>query len=488
MNEKITLQSLADAFATANGVTKKFADAFFKQFFDIVVEGLEADGTVKVKGFGTFKLVEIAERESVSVSTGERFVIPGYKKVTFTPEEAFNAMLVDVRNVEESEETEETEEVGENVGIVEENVDESVEENVVETVEENVEETVEEDMKETIDELDELEERLSDTPDAPEEVERQNDEFSGIDLLISTPESIEGAKEDLWRAQNTAQTMQAKALQAVNAAREAKKEVLRLEQLIERLERNEEVEVVQPVSDAPVMPEAEPVSESVAEPAVYAVPAKEERAAVTVGALDSGKVVDMPWVEDKKEDTPADDTDMTDEGKSRGWLIALVVVLLCLCLGGGAYWYFLTHDGEKTSVAVEAMEEIEPLPVVAVDSLDSDSLVADSLIADSLVADSLKIDSVEADSVVPKAAVAESVKPVVKSVDKSVVKPIVKSATKPAVKPAERPKTYTMKNGDTLTKLARRFYGDASYAIDIINANNFSDPNNVHIGTVVILP
>ena len=50
------------------------------------------------------------------------------------------------------------------------------------------------------------------------------------------------------------------------------------------------------------------------------------------------------------------------------------------------------------------------------------------------------------------------------------------------------PKTYTMKVGDTLTKLARRFYGSPSYVVEIINANNFPDPNNVPVGAVVIMP
>ena len=50
------------------------------------------------------------------------------------------------------------------------------------------------------------------------------------------------------------------------------------------------------------------------------------------------------------------------------------------------------------------------------------------------------------------------------------------------------PGKYVLKEGETLTMLARRFYGSPDYVVDIINANNFSDPNNVHVGAIVVLP
>lgn len=58
---------------------------FTKTFFDIIIEGLEKDGIVKINGLGTFKAVEVANRTSVNVNTGERFEIKGHKKLTFLP-------------------------------------------------------------------------------------------------------------------------------------------------------------------------------------------------------------------------------------------------------------------------------------------------------------------------------------------------------------------------------------------------------------------
>ena len=88
MNEKLSFQHVSDALAQKAGVSKKVADIFTKAFFDTVVDAFYmGEESVKVKGLGTFKLVEVESRESVNVSNGERIVIPGYKKVSFTPED-----------------------------------------------------------------------------------------------------------------------------------------------------------------------------------------------------------------------------------------------------------------------------------------------------------------------------------------------------------------------------------------------------------------
>ena len=56
-------------------------------------EVLEKDKLVKIKGFGTFKLVDIDSRESVNINTGERFLIDGYKKMTFTPDASLRDLI-----------------------------------------------------------------------------------------------------------------------------------------------------------------------------------------------------------------------------------------------------------------------------------------------------------------------------------------------------------------------------------------------------------
>ena len=86
MNEKLTIQDLTDLLAAKHSMTKKDAEAFVREFFLLIEQALESDKTVKIKGLGTFKLVDVDSRESVNVNTGERFQIKGHTKVTFSPD------------------------------------------------------------------------------------------------------------------------------------------------------------------------------------------------------------------------------------------------------------------------------------------------------------------------------------------------------------------------------------------------------------------
>lgn len=93
MDKKILLQNLADSLSERTGMTKRKAENFVRSFFEITEEGLLSDGVVKVKGFGTTKVVKVNERESVNINTGERFQIEGHAKVTFTPDAPFKDLV-----------------------------------------------------------------------------------------------------------------------------------------------------------------------------------------------------------------------------------------------------------------------------------------------------------------------------------------------------------------------------------------------------------
>lgn len=83
---KITLQMLSEMMANNNGRSKSSAETFVRAFFTTLKDALQRDNLVKIKGFGTFKLVVVSARESVNVNTGERVNIAGYNKITFTPD------------------------------------------------------------------------------------------------------------------------------------------------------------------------------------------------------------------------------------------------------------------------------------------------------------------------------------------------------------------------------------------------------------------
>ena len=86
MNERLTIQDLIDLLAAKQGISKKDAEVFVKEFFLLIEQALEKDKNVKIKGLGTFKLIDVDSRESVNINTGERFQIKGHTKVSFSPD------------------------------------------------------------------------------------------------------------------------------------------------------------------------------------------------------------------------------------------------------------------------------------------------------------------------------------------------------------------------------------------------------------------
>lgn len=85
-NEKLTWMDLRKSIAQMAGTGEQVTGLFMDALIDAITEGLQKDGQVKIKGIGTFALKPMAARKSVNIATGEEFVIPGYNKLTFTPE------------------------------------------------------------------------------------------------------------------------------------------------------------------------------------------------------------------------------------------------------------------------------------------------------------------------------------------------------------------------------------------------------------------
>ena len=90
---KNDLHDIAKMLASKYGISVNEAKTFANTFIDLVNEGLQEDGLVKIKGFGTFKIVEVKDRESINVTTGERILIPGRSKVTFTPDSVMKELV-----------------------------------------------------------------------------------------------------------------------------------------------------------------------------------------------------------------------------------------------------------------------------------------------------------------------------------------------------------------------------------------------------------
>lgn len=90
---KVLTKDIAKALAEKKGLSYEEAEGYVNSFFSLVDDSLIPEKIVKIKGFGTFKLIEVRDRESVDVNTGERMVIDGHSKISFTPDSTFKDLV-----------------------------------------------------------------------------------------------------------------------------------------------------------------------------------------------------------------------------------------------------------------------------------------------------------------------------------------------------------------------------------------------------------
>ena len=195
---KLTIQEIAAVLQQKNGFDKREANSFVTTMFQIIQERLETDGIVKIKGLGTFKMIDVEARESVSVRTGERVVISGHAKVTFTPDATmkeivnrpfsqfetvvlnegveFSDLKEQVEDLDDDSRAEQEEDSVEleTEQLVEEPVDEVVSQFVEQPVEQSVEQLVEESVEPEIEQPAEPEIEQPAEPETEQSVEPEN--------------------------------------------------------------------------------------------------------------------------------------------------------------------------------------------------------------------------------------------------------------------------------------------------------------------------
>lgn len=119
MNNRLTIHELVTLLAEYTGKSREDAELFLKEFISIIVNNLYADKLVKVKGLGTFKVIQVDKRESIHVNTGERFLIPEHYKFSFLPDKDLKELVnkpfsffetTEINSTEDFSDMEETEE------------------------------------------------------------------------------------------------------------------------------------------------------------------------------------------------------------------------------------------------------------------------------------------------------------------------------------------------------------------------------------------
>ncbi|MBQ2587084.1 MAG: HU family DNA-binding protein [Bacteroidaceae bacterium] len=505
--QKLTAQNLSEAIAQQLGLSKKISDTFVRAFADTIIEGLFSDGVVKVKGLGTFKAVDVEARESVSVKTGERIIIPGFKKLSFTAEESLTERISSTEQQVQIEEQETKEEEASKkdyaapaAAFVSElpkdeepikgelpNEDEALKRNYAAPAAALVSElpkdeepikgelpTVEEknvvEEKEVIEETDVVEETnvVEETKVIEEPIENKEssldkliteeeqsykkfldslsdaelikylekkiteeepmDDFSGIDDVISTPESLNELKEKLKDAQSRcllAKENLQTAIEKVDVAKDALRAAetnmrtarvdyeslqattRKLEKLLNKLEKNLKTVVAEKAnSNEAKLVDKEPIAEAKPTPVPTPTPAPKEEKVVAP--------------EPAKEPKPVQPEAEENEGNQKNFLRPLIIGLVLLAAVVAAY-FFLRPNNQGENVEKTTKQ------------------------------------------VVPDSIPAQA-------------------------KPEKQYKIHVLERGEYLTKISIMYYGTKDSVDAILRLNNFENPDVIEPGTEIKLP
>lgn len=487
MNERLTIQDLIDLLAAKQGISKKDAEVFVKEFFLLIEQALEKDKNVKIKGLGTFKLIDVDSRESVNINTGERFQIKGHTKVSFSPDTS----LRDTINKPFAH----FETVVLNAGTVLEDTPVEMEGEEEDAV---LDDVAAEDM-------------------ATEEVVA--DDVATEDITTEDITTECSVNENVLSQDATVET-------AVSIADSPEEGAAKQEGPVESEVSAESEGVAE--SDAPAaavsIESVTPVeSEGVAEldaPAQREHAARMEEAHVTdsqdvvLDAVEEEKGASAFNAELKEDNNPA-----PKEKSVLSYLIAAIVVVLLLCGGILVSLYYpdfllsqSTEDENNTLLAAEQEVQPEIMYADSVGQKDSVQAAVKEVLPDTVV--NKKTRSAEVAVPVSKKKQREEVfaEKVNKSTPKTAPSTMSKAApsttaktTSPTTPKATSPTTYsddvnykivgtktnhTVKAGETLTRISLRYYGTKAMWPYIVKHNKgvIKNPDNVPYGTKIKIP
>ena len=216
MAKKIFNNDIARSMALAADVKEEEAELFIQHTSELIEEILQAEGVVEINDFGVFKTVDMGERESVSVSNGERIVIPGYKKITFS-EKTSKSQNAEAKSSAKTS-------TGKQI-VVESQKLESTPVTEPKSAKINEPEKV-------------VPAELEQTQPVHE---KPIDEFSGIDVLIATPEAMDDMSARIEKAESEKKDAEDRLCAALNQLQAAQSEVeaakIEAEKVLEKLSR-----------------------------------------------------------------------------------------------------------------------------------------------------------------------------------------------------------------------------------------------------------
>ena len=437
MNKKLTFPELAELLSVATNTSKRMSELFLRELFATIAQSLIEGDSVKVKGLGVFKVSDVSSRKSIDVNTGQAIEIAGHKKITFTPDksmaEAVNASFACFEAVV---------------------LDDDVTNEMIQEID------------------DEVAAPLADASSQGEAEELPAENAASAEEPIETVEVPEETAENTV----TPPPFIISQIESRSTAPEPEPE-----EEVEEPTVAVEPEPAEPVEESQPEPEvAEPESEDVViveEVPVEAAEAEESQPEPDGQETGVQPIADMPQEQpeaavDQQEDNSEElggEEDSYDEDKhrryrgrhrrhhSKSWyernsfgLGFMAGALTGIAFAVAALLYldnygYITITRNKIETVRPAKEEV----VEIVDSIDT---------------------RMAADTVASRTEAPE---------------------TEPA-KPADKPAvvTDTVRTGNFLSRMARRFYGNSHFWVYIYEENRakITNPNNVPEGTVVVIP
>ena len=501
MNDKITIQELVEFISGNQSTSKKEIEAFAKEFFKLIEDALQTERYVKIKGFGTFKLIEVDSRESINVNTGERFEIQGHNKVTFTPDatlkEVVNKPFAHFESVVLNDGV-----FFEEEPILDEETPVTEEEPIIEKEAPIIEEPIIEEEPSPIPLLQEEEVPSTDVvgPDTEETAPIIEEEEPIIEEevpIIEEPIIEEEPSRD-----------------AIHCVREEETPIIE--------EKEPTIEEAAPIIEDPIV-EEEPLSRDVAcsvreeetpiieeeEPIIEEeVPVIEEETPITKEETPkpTGFIAEsITHIENDLETNKRPESmignikntivnDFKQDTQGMKYFFGIVIFIILLCIAAIVFLYHPTlltdlmpqPKAEEETTTEEVIQEA-PTAMPA----DTVAIFTDS-IATSTVVDSI---APVAEVEVPAAKETVQEAPVVKEPIQE--KPVAKET--PATQTYSAKESYhivgtqsehTIKRGETLRIISEKYFGTRELATYIIehNKDNIPNPNNVSVGTKIKIP
>ena len=467
MNERLTIQDLIDLLAAKHSMTKKDAEAFVKEFFLLIEQALENEKTVKIKGLGTFKLVDVDSRESVNVNTGERFQIKGHTKVSFTPDtnlrDTINKPFAHFETVVLNEGTvlEDTpmEESDEEEGAVSDTETEMIDSEIAGNAnaggdiqkEIQLEEPVPTVEAVAVAEVPETDANETGQPETePELIATEEPEAEELPEVEIEPESVSEEAPEEEPVEESSETV-------LEPAKEQSEETIIEEQKPETETTEEEEE------KTVITEKAEVTAEQIIAQELH----KANMEPVTLQ--------EQPEIEQPKA-TYTDKDSNKKEKSAIPYLIATIIIVLLLC--GGAILFIYYPDLFSSSSDKNVVDMPEVTQPVQPEAQLSDIIAHKDTVAE----------AVQPQPVVKKEPTAEPVKAESKPAQQQ---PTASAYSDSASYKITGTKTkYTIKEGETLTKVSLRFYGTKAMWPYIVKHNPkvIKNPDNVPYGTTIEIP